>query len=143
MSKNVGIIDFTVADLDEIITTGKRLNELTKLTAGGFTAVEDLVGAFDKRFAHLEGHVAELSKVVRNKPVIVKAKTGKLFLVGVVALSAYVGYKYAEKQINEKRKQEQADKWKRSNQAYTTAPSDNGQDPAAGTDQVLSDDTNA
>lgn len=77
---------------------------VTKL-ADNEGAIVDTIGdiiayleTMEKRFAHLSGHVGELSK----RPSVIVRPNSKVFLLTAVVASGYFGYKLADRKFRDK-----------------------------------------
>ena len=73
--------DFTKEMLE---STFKQLAEYTK--------------DIDKHFAHLEGHIGQLTK----RPAVIVKPNSKTFLLVACGLSMWAGYKLADRKVQEK-----------------------------------------
>jgi len=63
--------------------------------------ISDIVAYLEttqKRFAHLEGHIGQLSK----RPAVIVKPNSKLFLLTAIAASGYFGYKLADRRFRDK-----------------------------------------
>lgn len=63
--------------------------------------ISDIVAYLEttqKRFAHLEGHIGQLSK----RPAVIVKPNSKLFLLTACIVSGYLGYKLADRKVQEK-----------------------------------------
>jgi hypothetical protein len=64
-------------------------------------AIGDIIGylqTVEKRFAHLEGHIGQLSK----RPAVIVKPNSKLFFLTACVASGYFGYKLADRRFREK-----------------------------------------
>lgn len=88
----------------------KTVNDLVKRESEMIGVLENVVSYLEytsHRFAHLEGHVAELAN---RPPVTVKVpKNSKFFFLTACIASGYVGYKLADRRVQERIKQALAD----------------------------------
>lgn len=85
-----------------------------------FKLVQDFMNQIAQRFNHLEGHLGELSK---RPPVIVKVpKNSKLFFITACVASGYVGYKLADRRVQERIKQALAEAQEKSNESKRQQP---------------------
>jgi hypothetical protein len=64
-------------------------------------AIGDIIGylqTVEKRFAHLQGHIGQLSR----RPAVIVKPNSKLFLLTACVASGYFGYKLADRKLQEK-----------------------------------------
>lgn len=79
----------------------KNVDEIVGIQGQVVGAIGDIIAYLDtaeKRFAHLEGHIGQLSK----RPAVIVKPNSKLFLLTAVVASGYLGYKLADRRFREK-----------------------------------------
>jgi len=79
----------------------KTVNKLIDNEEAIVDTVGGLIGyleTIDKRFAHLEGHIGQLSK----RPAVIVKPNSRFFLLTAVVASGYFGYKLADRRFREK-----------------------------------------
>lgn len=101
----------------------KTVKDLAKTEGEIVDVLNDIVSYLEytsHKFAHLEGHLGELSK---RPPVIVKVpKNSKLFFVVACVASGYIGYKLADRRVQERIKQALAEAQEKSNEFKRQQP---------------------
>lgn len=97
LTKNVEKLD---RNMDEVV--------------GALGDIVGYLGKVDSRFAHLEGHVSQLSK----RPAVIVKPNSKLFLLTACAATGYLGYKLADRRFRERLQKASEETLEKAKQAY-------------------------
>ena len=88
LTKTVELLD---SNMDQVVKNERQIVD----TIGDILTYLDRA---DKRFAHLEGHIGQLTK----RPAVIVKPNGKAFLIVACVASGYFGYKLADRKFREK-----------------------------------------